>query len=67
MLVLGPGLKGEAFEDKVKNSGLEKYFNIVGSVNNPQHFLYNSFCYLSTSRSEGLPLGVLEAMALGLR
>ena len=39
---------------------------IKGKVNNVYDYLVASDVYLSTSKSEGLPNGVLEAMAVGL-
>ncbi|MEI7810905.1 MAG: glycosyltransferase [Ignavibacteria bacterium] len=66
MIVLGPGLKGAGFEKKVNDAGLKNYFKITGTVRDTQHYLKEAFCYLSTSRSEGMPLGILEAMSLGI-
>ena len=37
-----------------------------GKVSNVNEYLHASDVYLSTSKSEGLPNGVLEAMACGL-
>lgn len=37
-----------------------------GAVSNPGDYLQTAFCYLSTSRWEGMPMAVLEAMAAGL-
>ena len=47
---------------------MEGVGNIVftGFTNNPQKYLLASDAYLSTSRWEGMPLGVLEAMSVGL-
>lgn len=41
-------------------------FHFYGNVDNPNEYLKKSFCYISTSRWEGLPLGILEAMSFGL-
>ncbi len=38
----------------------------TGYSTNPSEYLKNAFCYLSTSRWEGLPLAVLEAMSFGV-
>ena len=38
----------------------------LGNVNNVQHYLKACDAYVTTSKSEGLPNGVLEAMATGL-
>lgn len=51
----------------LKNEFL-RYQNILfkGKVSNVDEYLHASDIYLSTSKSEGLPNGVLEAMACGL-
>jgi len=50
------------------NSKLESVDNImfIGFVDNPKYYLAASDVYMSTSRWEGLPLGMLEAMSLSL-
>lgn len=63
LLMLGGG----ALLDGYKNQ-YEKYDNIVfrGNVLNVNQYLKACDAYVSTSLSEGLPNGVLEAMATGL-
>lgn len=39
---------------------------MTGSVNNVNEYLQASDIYIASSKSEGLPNGVLEAMAVGL-
>ena len=63
LLLLGDG---SDFADLDK-----KYVNLdnvimTGSVNNVNEYLQASDIYISSSKSEGLPNGVLEAMAVGL-
>lgn len=60
----GPGRA--AFEATVRKSDLEEHIEILGAVNSLREPLTKSFCVLSTSRWEGLPLALLEAMALGV-
>jgi len=58
--------------DGTDMAGLQRDFgshdNILlrGAVNNVEEYLHASDIYLATSKSEGLPNGVLEAMACGL-
>lgn len=63
LLLLGDGTNFET----VKNE-FSQYRNILfrGKVSNVNEYLHASDIYLATSKSEGLPNGVLEAMACGL-
>lgn len=63
LLLLGDGKDFETLKNKYA-----KYENILfrGKVYNVSDYLRASDVYLSTSKSEGLPNGVLEAMACGL-
>ena len=53
-------LKRRASQDGLKN------LIFFGSTDNPRSVLVAADVYLTTSRSEGLPLSVLEAMSVGL-
>lgn len=64
--VLGEGEGKKELKSKIENSPVRDNFVFWGAVTNPQYYLLKSHCYLSTSRWEGLPLAVLEAMAVGL-
>ena len=63
LLLLGDGTNFEALKDEYS-----KNTNILfqGKVSDVNEYLHASDVYLSTSISEGLPNGVLEAMACGL-
>ena len=63
LLVLGDGKDFEVLKKQYA-----KYENILfrGKVSIVNEYLHASDVYLSTSKSEGLPNGVLEAMACGL-
>lgn len=60
---VGDGTNFEALKDE-----FSKNTNILfrGKVSNVNEYLHASDVYLATSKSEGLPNGVLEAMACGL-
>lgn len=65
-IILGSGPDEAKIKDLVRKNNLQNNITFPGSVLNTKEFLLNSFCYLSTSRWEGLPLGVLEAFSVGL-
>ncbi|MBQ4133411.1 MAG: glycosyltransferase, partial [Desulfovibrionaceae bacterium] len=49
-----------------KRSGISGHLQCPGASPEPQTFFKGALCYLSSSRWEGMPLAVLEAMAHGL-
>lgn len=63
LLMLGGGALLEGYQNQY---GSIKNIDFRGSVNNVNHYLKACDAYVSTSTSEGLPNGVLEAMATGL-
>ncbi len=65
-IIIGGGPEENEVKAKVSTKGLSSIITFAGFVDKPKSYLINSFCYLSTSRWEGMPLAILEAMALGL-
>lgn len=63
LLLLGDGANFETLKNE-----FSEYANILfrGKVSNVNDYLHACDVYLATSKSEGLPNGVLEAMACGL-
>lgn len=63
LVLLGTGPDFEVLKEKYK-----KYDNIIfkGQVSNVADYLRAADFYLSSSTSEGLPIGALEAMSAGL-
>lgn len=61
-------LLGDGADFSVLNEKYGKMSNVImpGSVNNVNEYLQASDVYIASSKSEGLPNGVLEAMAVGL-
>ncbi len=66
IVILGSGEDEKIFIQKLAELKLSSYVKLLGSVENPAEHLVDAFCYISTSRWEGLPLGILEAMAHGI-
>jgi len=65
-VVLGSGEEEAEFRRRIFSEEIENLFELKGFVNNTGEFLKGSFCYISTSRWEGLPLGILEALSYGI-
>ncbi|MBQ7624450.1 MAG: glycosyltransferase [Clostridia bacterium] len=63
LLLLGDGADYKTLYDEF---GSIKNIDFRGSVNNVNQYLKACDAYVSTSKSEGMPNGVLEAMATGL-
>jgi glycosyltransferase involved in cell wall biosynthesis len=65
-IILGKGEDEKEFLWKITEEKIEKLFDMKGFLPDTGDYLKNSFCYISTSRWEGLPLSVLEAMSYGV-
>lgn len=63
LLLLGEGQKYNELYNKYKDNSS---ISFTGNVTNVPDYLQASDIYISTSKSEGLPNGVLEAMSIGL-
>lgn len=63
LLLLGDGSNFKTLKDEFSQN---KNILFRGKVSNVNEYLHASDVYLATSKSEGLPNGVLEAMACGL-
>lgn len=66
ILVYGEGPDQNKVKELIAINGLAEYIILKGTTTEPDKVLFSSFCYISTSRWEGMPLGVLEAYAHGL-
>lgn len=64
--IYGVGEDFNKINNEVIKSNLEKNLILNGSDPNARNILVDGFCYISTSRWEGLPISLLEAMAVGL-
>ncbi len=61
--LLGDGPGRAEFEAAVAEKGLADHVKIMGAVSNAGARMAEAFCLISTSRWEGLPIALLEAMA----
>jgi glycosyltransferase involved in cell wall biosynthesis len=64
--MVGDGPGRAELQNEAANRSLESHITFHGAKPSVEEFFLNAFCMLSTSRWEGLPLAVLEALALGL-
>lgn len=66
LLIMGEGEQRKELENLVKKKGLEKRVSMPGLVNNPDRYLSLGELFVLSSRYEGFPNALLEAMASGL-
>ena len=64
--IYGEGPEREKLQNKVNKLGLEKSFLLKGAIKNIQDKYLESSIYVMSSRYEGMPMVLLEAMAYGL-
>lgn len=64
-LILGEGPDRAQLEDLVRELGLEEDVQLPGFVENPGSFMARAGAFVLSSRSEGLPTVLVEALALG--
>jgi glycosyltransferase involved in cell wall biosynthesis len=65
-VIVGDGPDRPALESEVRRLGLESTVGLAGERNDVAQLLAASDVFVLSSRSEGLPLSILEAMAAGL-
>lgn len=64
--IYGDGLERQNLEQMVNNLNLTKYVLFKGFVENVFDYIYDAYCFLSTSNYEGLSNSMIESLALGL-
>ena len=65
LVVLGKGRLGPALESKAKELGISEHVDFPGFVQNPYPFMAKASLFVLSSRHEGLPTVLIEAMACG--
>ncbi|MDR2745023.1 MAG: glycosyltransferase [Desulfovibrio sp.] len=65
-IVVGDGVDRQSVASSAQANGWGSHVLCPGASTHPHSFFRGALCYLSTSRWEGMPLAVLEAMAHGL-
>lgn len=66
LFCLGEGIERIKLKALISELDLKNEIELLGNQDHPELFLQNSFCYLSTSKSEAFGLTIIEAMACGL-
>lgn len=67
LMILGKGEERPELESLVRELGLEEDVEFVGFVENPYKYLMRSSVFVLSSRWEGLPNVLIQALALGIR
>ncbi len=65
-LICGSGPMEAELKKEVKEAGLEKRVKFAGFVDHVEELLVQADCFVFPSLQEGLPVAVMEAMAVGL-
>lgn len=66
LYIIGGGEDGQALEKQAQDSGIADKVFFLGSRSNPYCIMSRMDAFVSTSRYEGQPLNIMEAMAVGL-
>jgi glycosyltransferase involved in cell wall biosynthesis len=66
LVIMGEGPQRTSLEELVKELGIEEKVSLSGFQRNPYAMLAHSDIFVLSSRYEGLPMAMLEAMACGL-
>ncbi len=66
LTILGEGAMRSALEALISQLKLTDRIHLIGQVQNVNSYLYQADLFVLSSRSEGFPMGLCEAMACGL-
>ena len=66
LYIIGGGSDGEELEKQAAELGLTEKVTFLGEQKNPFCYMKKMDAFISTSRYEGQPLNIMEAMAVGL-
>ena len=64
LFIMGKGLQKKFLNSEIKKNKLNKYIKLLGEIKNPFPVLLQSKIFILTSRREGMPTALLQAIAL---
>jgi len=67
LLILGEGDERQALEDQIRKLGLEQHVCMPGFVTNPYPYMREATVFVLSSKYEGLPGVLIEALYCGTR
>jgi len=65
LIIIGEGSQRDMLTELIQKQNLEDCVDLHGFANNPYSFMKNADLFVLSSRSEGLPTVLIEAMACG--
>lgn len=66
LVILGEGSKRDELETLIKSLNLQNKVSLPGRINSPNYVLKEATIFVLTSKYEGFPNSLLEAMSIGL-
>jgi len=66
LAVVGDGELRDSIADEIRRRKLEQHVYLLGGRTDVHDLLPDADCFVLTSKHEGLPIAILEAMACGL-
>lgn len=66
LVIVGNGRQMSYLKSESKRCGVEQYVTFEGAQNNIGYYLKNARCFVMTSKVEGFPNAMVEAMAFGI-
>lgn len=66
LAIAGEGPEQTALQEQIDQLGLSEQIRLVGWLSDPETFLARGSLFVMSSRYEGFPVALLEAMAVGL-
>lgn len=66
LYIIGGGPDMEELKKQAESLGISGKVNLLGNQSNPYCYMAKMDAFISTSRYEGQPLNIMEAMAVGL-